>query len=202
LGPGQNPFPGATVRIDIENREGMVVDLVMDVDGGACGPWPFGDDEFVGGYARHVFEDLSEPSCALREMMRVCRKGYVETPSVQAECSRGVDGGETNGRGYNHHHWLVWVDLESNTLVLMPKILVLNLVCEFKNEMDTVRILESDPIAWNSYYFWDKNDPKLQPRFRIVRDHRTVLQNVNAAWGLSLQNIDAMRKKNTTAMIH
>lgn len=199
LGPGSVHFPRASVFVDNVDRgsgapSGLVV---MDVDGGNCGDWPFGDDHFAGGYARHVFEDLSEPSCALREMMRVCRKGYTETPSVQAECSLGVDAGETGRRirGYRHHHWLSWVDGETNTLCLLPKILVNNLIVEFRDEPRTVEWLEKHTVAWNSYYFWDKDDPLLQPSFRIFNGWKQVVEILNVAWRLSLANVRKMQAR-------
>jgi glycosyltransferase involved in cell wall biosynthesis len=190
IGPGKIRFPSATLVIDRDVGQ-FPNFLAMDIDGGHA-PWEFETDHFDGGYARHVFEDLTEPSFALGEMMRVCRKGYVETPSIQAECSLGVNL-DSSIRGYNHHVWIFWVDGRTNTLNLLPKIFVLNWVRQFVGETDTVMWLERHAVAWNSYYFWDKDDPLLQPNVKVHRTTAGILDVITRGWHHSLLNVSKMQ---------
>jgi SAM-dependent methyltransferase len=80
---------------------------------------PFGLQEVDFLYCRHTLEDLANPEPLLREIARVARGGYLETPSPLAELSRGVDAGWAAHRGYIHHRWLLWSD--GGVLHVLPK---------------------------------------------------------------------------------
>lgn len=87
IGSGGDPFPYATVLVDrftgpTRHRH---ADLVRDgrrfveADIAAL---PFADGEFDFVYCAHVLEHVDDPIAACREMMRVARRGYIETPTL------------------------------------------------------------------------------------------------------------------------
>lgn len=48
-------------------------------------PWPFPDKYFEFSFCSHVLEDVRDPVAVLREISRVSRAGYIETPSRARE---------------------------------------------------------------------------------------------------------------------
>ena len=80
LGPGTQPIDFATDfcgRGDHEEKDFKnykTCDFNHD-------KLPYEDNEFDFVYARHVIEDLYNPFNLLKEMSRVSKKGYIETPS-------------------------------------------------------------------------------------------------------------------------
>ena len=54
-------------------------------------PLPFKDLEVDFIYCRHVIEDIENPGYALKEMFRVSKEVYIETPSPMVESSRYID---------------------------------------------------------------------------------------------------------------
>jgi hypothetical protein len=67
-------------------------------------PWPFEDGQFDFAICSHTLEDVRDPVWVCRELMRVARAGYIETPSRLEEQAYGVQGPWV---GWGHHHWLV-----------------------------------------------------------------------------------------------
>jgi hypothetical protein len=150
IGPGDLPFPLATEFVDwlprpaVEGRPVHVLDLNVD-------RLPFPDQSIDFLYTRHTLEDLYNPLHACREIARVARAGYIETPSPLAESCRGVDASSPPWRGYVHHHSLLWA--EAGRLILLLKIpLIEHLI--FGNEHQIAGLLESSPIYWNTCFFW------------------------------------------------
>jgi SAM-dependent methyltransferase len=72
------------------------------------GSWPFGDKEFDFVVCSHVLEDVRDPLKVCAEMIRVGRRGYIETPSRLAESTRGH--GRRYMAGHSHHRWLVEIE--------------------------------------------------------------------------------------------
>ncbi len=75
---------------------------------------PFEDNSFDVAYSRAVFEHTIDPAAACREMMRVARRGYIETPAPLCEYLGG----------HPTHRWIVWVEKFPNqqpTLVFRRK---------------------------------------------------------------------------------
>jgi hypothetical protein len=176
IGPGQTPFARASVFVDwqawpnLEGRSMHVLDINQD-------RLPFPDQSFDFVYCRHTLEDIYNPFWVCREMARVGRAGYIETPSPVAECCRGVDGGSPGWRGYHHHRYIIWV--EDGTLMFVPKYPFIEHLDFGEAEAQMVTILNADPIFWNTYFFWDG---PLQYRvlqhdqeFRIAADYREIL---------------------------
>jgi len=115
VGGGHNSFQLATHVIDWRKEEDRnnVKYIVMD----ACSEkFPFKDKEVDFVFCRHTLEDMHNPMFALKEMMRVGKNGYIETPHVITELNTGFEG---EWRGWAHHFWFVWH--VENTLYLLPK---------------------------------------------------------------------------------
>jgi SAM-dependent methyltransferase len=77
-----------------------------------AGPWPYPDGFFDFAVCSHVLEDVRDPIAVCRELCRVARAGYVETPSRLREifAKRRRLGWRLAGApeiGFYHHRWFV-----------------------------------------------------------------------------------------------
>ncbi len=151
VGSGINHFQRGNVFIDnIASpkvaKERMVLSDVAEH------PLPFPDKKFDFVYCRHVLEDMYNPFVTMREMQRVGKAGYIETPSPIVECCRGVDVYSPPYRGFAHHRWLIYVG-DDGKLTFLPKFNVI----EHMNMPDDVLIksLRHNAGYWNTTYFWD-----------------------------------------------
>jgi hypothetical protein len=176
VGPGQKPFPMATEYVDwqawpsLQGKPVHALNINQDM-------LPLADKSFDFVYCRHTLEDLYNPFLMCREMGRVGRSGYIETPSPIAEACRGVDYKSPRWRGYHHHRYLIWV--ENDTLMFLPKY-PLGEHVDFGNlENQLVDWLNAHPLYWNTYYFWEGT---LRYRllehdkdFRILRDYSRLI---------------------------
>ncbi|HEV8461323.1 MAG TPA: methyltransferase domain-containing protein [Gaiellaceae bacterium] len=68
-------------------------------------PWPFDDDTFDYVICSHTLEDIRDPVRVCRELSRVAKAGYIETPNAAIEVTRGVE--SPWWCGWHHHRWLV-----------------------------------------------------------------------------------------------
>jgi len=153
---------------------------VVDLD---SQPLPYANKEVDYLYTRHTLEDINEPLHLCREINRVAKAGYIETPSPAAEFCRGVDAGKPPHRGYRHHRYFVWS--EATTLFFLPKyplVEYLHLDEEMENRL--VERLNQMPLAWNNYFLW--NDEFQFVMLRHDRDFRlpdgyveAILRGVN-----------------------
>lgn len=82
-------------------------------------PFPFPDKFFDFVLCSHTLEDVRDPVRVCRELSRVGKAGYVETPSPLVELTRGMDPTGRRWVGYSHHRWLV--DVQDGELVLLFK---------------------------------------------------------------------------------
>ena len=104
VGSGHAPFPLATHLADLELSEGWTGRggaPFKHIDGKPvyqCNieSLPFGDKEFDFVYCSHVLEHVDNPEIACRELMRVAKRGYIETPT------RGKDLWMDAARQSNH----------------------------------------------------------------------------------------------------
>lgn len=161
IGCGHCPFPRADIGVDMLDRP--ILERIWDnqkvttrpatIKADFTEPLPFADKEFDFVYCRHTIEDMCAPFSLLKEMQRIGKGGYIETPSPIAELTRGIDGYENGDlwRGYHHHRFVVWVDDEAG----------LNLVSKYPFvehlQYDEVKLedaLKTGPELWNSYYLW------------------------------------------------
>ena len=109
IGGGHAPLPEATVVVEYNltsghDRDGHAVALDQRYIEGDAQALPFPDQTFDFAYASHVFEHVREPARACNEMMRVARRGFIETPRKMTELYAG----------YPSHRWLV--DVENDVL--------------------------------------------------------------------------------------
>ncbi|QDV32545.1 methyltransferase domain-containing protein [Tautonia plasticadhaerens] len=81
-------------------------------------PWPFPDKFFDFCTCSHTLEDIRDPLWVCSEMRRVARAGYIETPSMAFELTRGREAGVPVG--LSHHFWVVEVD--GPTITFHPKL--------------------------------------------------------------------------------
>jgi SAM-dependent methyltransferase len=95
----------------------------------AClAPWPYPDKYFDFVFCSHLLEDVRDPLLVCREMSRVARAGYVETPSRLREIyckQRGFRLRRAFGGmpeiGFHHHRWFVepgWLGPEGGARLL------------------------------------------------------------------------------------
>ena len=157
IGPGHLPFSKATdfCGWTMEEKGRLNNYKIADASSEML---PYKDKEFDFVYCRHVIEDLWNPVNCLKEISRIAKEGYIETPSVVCEMSKDVDGG-TNipWRGYNHHRYIVWND--SNVLHILPKFPIIEHIT-FKEEI--LQNLLKDPFYWCTFYhFKDEVNFKL-----------------------------------------
>jgi hypothetical protein len=152
IGPGQKPFPAATEFVDwqawpeLQGKPVHTLNINQD-------RLPLADKSFDFVYCRHTLEDLYNPLHLCREMDRVARGGYIETPSPIAEAARGVDRSSPPWRGYHHHRYLAWV--EDDTLLLLPKYPIIEHLAIGDSEAQLAEWLNTHPLFWNTYYFWE-----------------------------------------------
>ncbi len=137
-------------------------------------------------FARHIIEDMFNPFPLIKEMERVGKAGYIETPSPIAEIGRGVDGGSPPFRGYHHHRFVVWTF--GSELRLISKYPFIE-YCRF-DEPAVDAALAQDRY-WNTYYLWtDKINVahRQSPlHYNIPKDYALIL---NEAMERSKENTD------------
>jgi len=103
IGSGPAPFPGATVLCEryLDNtvhRYGKVITNDLPIVQADINALPFPDKKFDFVYCAHVLEHVENPIKACGEIMRVGRRGYLETPNFMKDalfCHAGL----------MHHRW-------------------------------------------------------------------------------------------------
>lgn len=171
IGPGHAPFKRANVSVDFVDVPGVANLVKCDL---ANEPLPFADKEFDFVFCRHTIEDMHSPFQLLREMSRVGKAGYIETPSPIAELGRGVDGGSPPFRGYHHHRFITW--MFGKELRLISKY---PFVEYLKFDEAAIDKLLAQDIYWNTYCLWSgeitfahRQSPL---NFDIPRDYALIL---------------------------
>lgn len=96
-------LPGAYGNGELKIRK----ENYHQMDLGALERLPFVDGEFDFIVCRHTLEDLKDPVRVCREMIRVGKAGYIETPSRLCESTKGIE--RHWWCGYYHHRWLIEV---------------------------------------------------------------------------------------------
>jgi hypothetical protein len=176
VGPGFRPFLRATMFVDYRDLPNIPENIKRTVDLNVD-RLPFDDKSFDFVYCRHVIEDMYNPFNLIREMERVAKAGYIETPSPIAELCRGVDGSSPPFRGYHHHRNIVWA--YEGELRLIAKYPIIEYI-RF-TETDLTGWLREGPKHWNTYFLWeDKIKTKhieSGPDFVITRDYSSILKN-------------------------
>ena len=164
IGPGFHPFPKANILVEKPVRDRSIDYATRDRAGRGRAihyldvnsePLPFADDEIDFVYCRHVVEDVANPGHLLREMSRVAKRGYVETPTPMIEWARHIDlpGKPCPWRGYAHHRHFVWAD--DDGLVIVPKYPLVEHMDFGPMEETITAILATGPIAWHTRHLWE-----------------------------------------------
>lgn len=115
IGSGQDPHPRANVLCDrflLDSAERaleapIVADRPLVVADAAS--TPFADKTFDFVFCSHLLEHVEDPAAVLRELQRIARAGYIETPSVVYE----------KLWGWKFHRW--FVDVRDGELYFQPK---------------------------------------------------------------------------------
>lgn len=97
LGSGHHPFPFATHLSDISVTDGSIGrngarfenPRNLPVQEFPAEAIPFGDGEFDFLYCSHVLEHSPDPAKACAEIVRVARRGYIETPTAHKDLWMG-----------------------------------------------------------------------------------------------------------------
>jgi len=152
IGPGHLPFSKATYFCGWTMEEKGRLPNYKTADA-STEKLPYEDKEFDFVYCRHVIEDLWNPVNALKEISRITKAGYIETPSALCEMTRDVDGGTNiSWRGYNHHRYIVWND--NGTLHILPKFPIIEYI---KFEEEKLQQLLEDPFNWCTFYHFEED---------------------------------------------
>ena len=116
VGPGGNPFPHATHLAELyvggtshrhePFKSGGLPVQVCDI---ARLPYRSGAFEFV--YCSHVLEHVTDPASACEELMRVGKRGYVETPTRMSDIMFNFT------HLQDHHRW--HINKIGTTLIFM-----------------------------------------------------------------------------------
>lgn len=177
IGPHRFQFPRATTFVDcVERPKEIPSDKLVLCDVGTE-PLPFPDKHFDFVYARHVVEDLFNPFLVCREMQRVAKAGYVETPSPIAELCAGVDGRGVKWLGYHHHRYIVWS--HAGELRFVPKYPVIEHLDIHGNAL--AGLLRQGPKCWNTYHLWNDELKWVHRQngidFDMMRDYEMMLED-------------------------
>lgn len=178
VGPGCTPFPKSNYFIDtFDNTENNYFKIDIDYE-----TFPFSNKKFDFIYCRHVLEDIQNPLNAFNEIIRVCKTGYIETPSPLIEFSNNVDAGTPLHKGYIHHRYFVWSNVKDNTLYFLPKYPIIEYYNIDNNSIKKInKIANEYPVYWNNYYMWDENTvPKIfiyrnGINFKIQSDYLSII---------------------------
>lgn len=157
VGSGNAPFPRADVICDkLADDTDRVGPLAVDDRPFVMGDitaLPFLDGSFDFVYCSHVLEHVNDPSMAIKELMRVGKRGYIECHTEFQEKIRATPS----------HKW--YVGVKSGTLIFRPK--EKQILDECIHENFSRLINAGDPAymnlffkhnysLFNSEYYWDK----------------------------------------------
>jgi len=90
VGCGAYPFPHATMLVDLYTEKSNHRNEALKTDGKAfqtadINCLPFKDKSYDFVFCSHVLEHVDNPKSACEELMRVGRRGYIETPSLMTD---------------------------------------------------------------------------------------------------------------------
>jgi len=122
VGSGHRPHEDATHLVDLlpeddAERGKPIQQLGLPLLLATVEALPFKDKSFDYVYASHVLEHTLDPVAACKELMRIARAGYIETPSPFYEQGYNYPNAE---RGWSFHRWFVYLG-EGDTLTFEPK---------------------------------------------------------------------------------
>jgi SAM-dependent methyltransferase len=110
------PYETRGAALDPENEPRFSA-ATWRVQDACIAPWPFPDKFFEFSFCSHLLEDVRDPLAVVRELSRVAKAGYLETPSRAREIfakGRWAGLAARIGRppevGFYHHRWFVEAD--------------------------------------------------------------------------------------------
>jgi len=191
FGPGglSRRFPHANILVDhfASELEGVPADITtyeLDID---TEQLPIDDYGFDFVYCRHLMEDINNPIGAFREMTRLSRRGYIETPSPLIE-STVIDRVSNGIPGYPHHRFLFWTDAATNTLYAIQKFPTIDILPRTASQIkDWHRILLTYSPMFNNYYQWDV-DMGLLPKLVMLKHGMHYNIDNPATYGASIDH--------------
>lgn len=155
IGSGGAPFWRANVLLDryLDNDLQRPGHLIKDrpLICGDIQALPFLDNSFNFVHCSHVLEHIDKPDIAVKEMMRVSKAGYIETPSALHELILP----------FYFHRWLV--SEENNTLFFRekPKKTEEYIYNNLQYLLTTDKIKKYEEILFIKYFWRDKIDLKI-----------------------------------------
>jgi predicted O-methyltransferase YrrM len=173
IGSGTVPFENANITIYLNFNSTHKIDVQTE-------ELPHKSYDFI--YSRHLLEDLETPEMVLSEIKKKGIAGYIETPSVFAECCKAIDHDcDYNLNGYRHHYSILWT--ENNTLMILPK------VSEFLKDIDqtSIRKFLENRISWNNYYLFEKSNFEYKI-LNVPSTKEEYLKLIENAFKLSMTN--------------
>ena len=156
IGPGFVPFSLATDFIGSNEHIKKYIEIDIDKD-----IFPYENNIFDFVYCRHVLEDIQNPDFALREIFRITKSGYIETPSPLIEVTKNVDGTAFSNSycGYIHHRYIVWSNIEKNEIYFLPKYsCILDNILNINEEskLFLYHLINNFHIYWNNYFIFSE----------------------------------------------
>lgn len=167
IGSGHLPFPLATELADITTtnhhygRGGAAFRYiegkpVHEVSVEATG---FADKAFDFVYCSHVLEHTEEPERACRELMRIGRRGYIETPSPSKDAYFAM-------ARLSNHRWgvelvqgvLVFTEYDSEDLDGIGDDVLLEMVCDPRSDREKAlcALMNLNADKLNTILFWEE----------------------------------------------
>jgi len=116
VGSGHDPFPYATHLLDFFDKETTHRYEPLHKDGrpfikGNIENMPFLDKEFDFAFCSHLLEHVDDPERACKELMRIAKRGYIETPTRTSDMMLNFT------HLPNHHKW--HINILNNTVIFM-----------------------------------------------------------------------------------
>jgi glycosyltransferase involved in cell wall biosynthesis len=167
VGSGNQPFPCATHLADIsidDNSYGRAGLPFVSVKGKTvyeCNieSMDFNDNEFDFIYCSHVLEHVANPEAACSELMRIGKRGYIETPTKGKDIF-------LNTAGVSHHNW--WIEIVNGYLVFTEypeqekNAVSTNILIRMHTAPKTERerafsaLLRLKPVLFNTMFAWEE----------------------------------------------
>lgn len=181
IGSGDKPFWRADVYVDrlsLGNVQrastfNTIHDVGLFVDADVTKKMPFRQKSFDFSFCSHLLEHVDDPASAIKEIVRISKRGYIEVPNGILETIKPFDS----------HLWFIFLD--QNTLVFIRKsktmheLLAKNGI-RFQPTLDII----SDPFI---RLYWEHtvkykiiDELKVSEKFRSkIGDNKSSKKNIN-----------------------
>jgi hypothetical protein len=190
IGPGLTPFPLSNKFIGFNENVDSYISVDIDDE-----KLPFYNKEIDFIYSRHTLEDIQNPNFAMKEIIRCCKSGYIETPSPIIEMTKGVDGGNSDLYcGYIHHRYIIWSDIKKCEIYFLPKYSsILDNYVNLIKPIEYYNLINNNPLYWNNYFIWKDKEPKIINYKNGINFHLNVdnyIKLLNESLNTYMENTD------------